>query len=300
MSEKFSKEDIRLIAEELVENLRECEDGTVMATADLAREKGYGSMEMTDLFELDKALSQAARKNKITLDRSAYDGIPVGLPFNIPFVVKNRKAQIKCPFCGSVDTARYIYGFPVYSEKMQTMLNNGKWVLGGCLINTQNVNGQQVTVMPARRCNKCRKDFGTPPVLLTKKDGSAEDYRDIIRSISFHIGGFSPYFTEITITKDENGAHVDASDYSSDTVDFKDCHITQEKWCIIVDTLYSKLYLHEWKKRYVDFSVLDGTQWTLEIKLTKGRIRRYYGSNDYPPYWNELKKLFRPFVKITE
>ena len=55
--------------------------------------------------------------------------------------------------------------------------------------------------------------------------------------------------------------------------------------------------LHEWKKNYVDPYVLDGTQWSLELGLTGNRKRNYFGSNDYPPYWTELKKVFRPFAK---
>ena len=34
--------------------------------------------------------------------------------------------------------------------------------------------------------------------------------------------------------------------------------------------------------------MFDGEQWNLEISLIGRRKRTYYGSNDYPPYWNEL------------
>lgn len=36
----------------------------------------------------------------------------------------------------------------------------------------------------------------------------------------------------------------------------------------------------------------------LDIKLTNRRVRHYFGSNDYPPYWSELKKIFRVFTKL--
>lgn len=74
--------------------------------------------------------------------------------------------------------------------------------------------------------------------------------------------------------------------------------ITQGKWMKIVNKLYCEMYLHEWKKEYVDPCVLDGTQWSLDISLTNKRVRHYHGSNDYPPYWNELKKIFREFAKL--
>ncbi len=57
------------------------------------------------------------------------------------------------------------------------------------------------------------------------------------------------------------------------------------------------MYLHEWKKKYDNKYILDGTQWELKVSLTGGRERNYYGSNDYPPYWKELKALFTPYLK---
>jgi hypothetical protein len=78
----------------------------------------------------------------------------------------------------------------------------------------------------------------------------------------------------------------------------KDRQITVKEWLLLLDKLYSRMYLHEWKKRYVDPDTLDGTQWELKIKLTGGRQRNYYGSNEYPPYWTELKNIFRKYAKI--
>ena len=68
--------------------------------------------------------------------------------------------------------------------------------------------------------------------------------------------------------------------------------------CYAKTVLSLTIYLHEWKKEYVDPNVLDGTQWGLDINLTNKRVRHYYGSNDYPPYWTELKKIFREFAKL--
>ena len=118
MSERYSKSDIREIAEYLVEDLRECEDGTVTTTGRLARASGYDDMETFDLFDLHDALFKAARANHITLDMSEHKDKVEGLPFNLTFVVRNKKAQIKCPRCGSQNTARYIYG---YGEKEEML-----------------------------------------------------------------------------------------------------------------------------------------------------------------------------------
>ena len=88
MSDKYSKNDIKYIAEDLVEELRECEDGTVTTTAMLAKKYGYDGMEMEDLFDLHDALFRTAKANKITLDMSEHDGKVEGLPL---------QSDIHCP-----------------------------------------------------------------------------------------------------------------------------------------------------------------------------------------------------------
>ena len=299
MSEKYSKTDLRHIAENLIEDLRECEDGTDITTWQLVKAAGYDMDEFGewDLFDVHDALFRAAKANHITLDMSAHDGLVEGLPYNLDFIVHNKRAQIKCPYCGSKNTARYIYGYPLYDEKMQRKLNDGKWVLGGCCISSVEIDGRQVDTMPGRKCNDCKKDFASAPILYTPKMNQAEDYRDIVTSIKFSVGGFFGGYTEVTIRKNEKGASVKVQK----TLDYEDLpdprQITREKWNTILNTLYCEIYLHEWKKKYVDLSVLDGTQWSLDINLTNKRVRHYYGSNDYPPYWSELKKIFKKLEK---
>lgn len=96
-------------------------------------------------------LLKAARKAHITLDWSAYKDMVVGLPYNIPFVVKNARAQIKCPRCGSTKTARILYDMPAFSEDLVAKIDAGKIHIGGCCI----------TGFDAKYyCNDCKKKFG--------------------------------------------------------------------------------------------------------------------------------------------
>ena len=83
MSEKYSKADLRHIAEDMIEDLRECEDGTITTTGRLARDYGYDDMETFDSFDLHDALFRAAKANKIILDMSEHEGKVEGLPFSI-------------------------------------------------------------------------------------------------------------------------------------------------------------------------------------------------------------------------
>ena len=58
----YSKEEILQIAEYLVEELRELDDGASTTTAKLAADCGYDDMDMSELFELDEACSKLPRK----------------------------------------------------------------------------------------------------------------------------------------------------------------------------------------------------------------------------------------------
>ena len=46
------------------------------------------------MFELESALYQLALRHGLELDKSAYDGMKVGLPFHIPFVVRHNDTAV--------------------------------------------------------------------------------------------------------------------------------------------------------------------------------------------------------------
>ncbi|MDN4609000.1 hypothetical protein [Sporosarcina highlanderae] len=56
------------------------------------------------------------------------------------------------------------------------------------------------------------------------------------------------------------------------------------------------LRIMEWKKKYSDPRILDGTQWSLEI-VTDGLTIKKSGSNQFPNEWDGFCKLIR---EITE
>lgn len=202
----------------------------------------------------------------------------------------------KCPRCGSKNVAEILYGMPAYDDELQKKLDEGKIVLGGCCICTADINGKQVEVTPSMHCNDCKKDFGKPPILISRKSGEAEDYRDIVTSIYFSVGGFFQGDDVVSISRNRDGAVVTSGRLPEDFKNFEKRQITTSEWKHMIDALYKRLYLQDWKRRYVDPYTLDGTQWELKIRLTGGRRRDYYGSNIFPPYWNELKKIFQKYT----
>ena len=85
----MTKKEIKELAKELVEVLKKMPDGTETSSGRLLFENGYepDKMDLGDLFVFDRELRRAAKANKLILDSSMYDGMDVGLPFNIEFVV---------------------------------------------------------------------------------------------------------------------------------------------------------------------------------------------------------------------
>jgi hypothetical protein len=190
----------------------------------------------------------------------------------------------KCPKCGSDKLARIVYGLPAFNKLLEKQLNHQELYLGGCCI---------PEAEPEYHCFSCGKDVGSLPLLISKH--GTEDYRDIVTSVHFSDGGYLSGWDDVTIKKSAGGI---VSDYSP-TLGIarvpESRVLTDKEWNKLLDRLFCKLYVHEWKKRFDNMLVMDGEQWELEIRLTNRRTRHYSGSNAFPPYWNELLRTFKPY-----
>ena len=62
--------------------------------------------------------------------------------------VSQRPTQ--CPICGSDKIASYLWGMPAYSKKLETEMNQGKVILGGCCVSNDD---------PFWACNDCKTNF---------------------------------------------------------------------------------------------------------------------------------------------
>ena len=179
--------------------------------------------------------------------------------------------------------APILYGMPAYNEEMQRKLDKKELVLGGCCITGAD---------PEYHCFGCYRDVCKPPVLISAR--GREDYRDIVTSVQFFRWPSEGASSSVWIKKMGDGVfYVEA--YSGDG--FVRRGVKEPEWKRLLNTLYGKLYLHEWKKRYEGPQEPGGEEWLLEITLTDGRIRTYRGRGAYPPYWKELQEAFRPFLR---
>lgn len=148
-----------------------------------------------------------------------------------------------------------------------------------------------------RYCNECKKSFGAPALIIQREidEPISEVATGITFSKTVYRASFQP--TQVSIAKAGTGAHV-KTEGAVDCVPFEsEYDISKKKWDALVDTLYCDLYLNDWKHHFDDYTVLDGEEWKLTIKMKDRRKRTYSGSNGYPPYWDELMKLMKPFMK---
>ena len=302
MSTRRSKKENMLhkAAIEMIDALRDCEDGTVTSTGRLARDFGYDDLGFEELMYLQQELFKAAKAARITLDMSEHEGKVEGLAYNLPYVVRNADAQIKCPRCGSSNTARYLYGMPAFSEELDRDLKSGKVVLGGCCINDIEIGGRMVRLDSMRFCNECRRDFAGPPIVVNKKAQEFEDYRDIVTAVQFEQEENIDNAAKIVITRNEDGALVQRTIEADGDENTKKWQIGPDEWQQLIDAMYEQLYLHEWKKRYVDRHYTGFDSWFLSVKLEANRHREIHGHGLYPAYWKELKELFQQYIENAE
>jgi len=177
-----------------------------------------------------------------------------------------------CPRCGSKKTAKILYGMPMMSPDLQEQLDKGEVVLGGCCITTCD---------PKYYCNKCKKDFG----MLT-----AELEAEAI-SFYFKIGGYFGDNYMIMIIKSEDGAAVNyyaGEGYLPEEAIPKE-KLSPEEWREFIHKVFH-CNIANWKKRYVDPHVVDGTQWELKVDFMNGKPIKVYGSNKYPVHWDKFIK----------
>ena len=73
---------------------------------------------------------------------------------------QTQETPIKCPYCGSTNTAEILYGMPAFSKTLEKKLASGKIHLGGCCIETMRTETGEIVLMnPDRYCNSCQKEF---------------------------------------------------------------------------------------------------------------------------------------------
>ena len=67
--------------------------------------------------------------------------------------------NVKCPYCGSIDTDSLRLGYPDESGKLPLGHDAERWTIGGGAPSIEK-DGDLPDDVPARRCNNCGRNFG--------------------------------------------------------------------------------------------------------------------------------------------
>lgn len=174
----------------IIYDIKTCEDGDVVTTRQLIdyNYKGFVKLVEDDYVNIHNDLIKAVKKNKIKLVFFEDDIYKDMKPCDIPYIIHNKQAQTKCPFCGKRNVASLINGYVFVDERMQKKFDSGKLAIGaGCVCSTIAVDGAQCFYESSDRCNECGREFGYPAILVSEDRKTGEFYKNIVTSIEFSL-----------------------------------------------------------------------------------------------------------------
>ena len=184
---------------------------------------------------------------------------------------------VKCVKCGSNNTAEYLYGLPLFNEKLQQDMADNKVILGGCEVSDFD---------PKYHCNECDNDFGFSAKRLC--DGEFTDY--IEETVYYMFSIDYPQFGEskFTLSKENDKFYVRV--YTPKHKYEKE--IPEKEYKKNLTTIFEKAYVLEWNEEYVILPKVDGTKWKVEVKCNNGKTFSSIGKNCFAPYFKKAKSRY--------
>ena len=171
----------------------------------------------------------------------------------------------KCPKCSSLNSIKILYGMP--TDEIFLMSEERRIKLGGCCITGSD---------PEYYCKDCENEWG-------KQDAIKHVYNQI-KGIKASVGGYlgGHYGVEIDFV----GRSLTWSTPLSSIENNYEKTIRQSSINRFIEEIKA-INLLNWKSKYIEPNVCDGTQWSVEI-IRNGRNIKIYGSNKFPDEWDEF------------
>lgn len=147
-------------------------------------------------------------------------------------------------------------------------------------------------------CRDCSAEFGRDAL---NDDGIP--MKDAMSGLRFSYGSVVSGSMSIRFVWDEDGQSCLYEVYQAkDGVIRKQADlIDAQKWNQIKDTLIDKLYVCDWQNTY--YPPTDGSpynpdhEWRLDLLEKDGQEKIFRGYDSFPPYFNDLQKIFRPYIR---
>ncbi len=174
----------------------------------------------------------------------------------------------QCPKCGSKSTLKILYGMPTYEafEKAEA----GEIKLGGCCI---------IEGAPDYYCKDCECEWSRQQAI----DHAYGKIKALRASVGGYFGGY--YNVEIDLIRRK----VTWSHWGSGIEEPVQKTIRSGTAKELLKELKS-IDILNWKAKYIEPGVRDGTQWSLEV-IRDGKKIMKYGDNKFPDEWESFCRL---------
>lgn len=176
----------------------------------------------------------------------------------------------KCPDCGSKNVIGIVYGMPSYELFQEA--EQGKVKLGGCVVGFDD---------PEYACKDCGHEWNKRQII-------DDHYAKIVRLKAVVGGFFGPsYEVDLDFFKMQikwTGGEPGDQEIVTKAINEHQCKTTIEH--------LKMLNLLNWKSNYSDPNIRDGTQWSIDIEVSKTVFHKY-GSNRYPKEWGLFCDLLK-------
>jgi len=150
------------------------------------------------------------------------------------------------------------------------MAEEGKIKLGGCCITDSD---------PEYYCKDCENEWGRQIAI----DSAYNEIKGIKASVGGYFGGY--YQVDI----DFDSRKLKWSHLGAGAEDCYEKKIRQNTLDKCIDELKT-LDLLNWKAKYIESGICDGTQWSLEIIKSCRNIKKY-GDNKFPDDWDDFCRV---------
>lgn len=111
-----------------------------------------------------------------------------------------------------------------------------------------------------------------------------------VEGVSFSSGGFFQGWREVVVLRETDGFEPRLAEGGPhDPVSRRSSLLSSEEIGLLEAAL-SECRVYEWEQDYMNWGVLDGEQWELQINLSGGDAIVCHGSNAYPPRFRAFQE----------
>lgn len=164
----------------------------------------------------------------------------------------------QCPNCKSKNVSKIVYGYP--SQELIMEAESGKVKLGGCCISENN---------PDYCCNECQYEWNKGQAI----DAAYSKIKVLKASVGGYLDGY--FYAEIDLENHKTTWSL----YHHEEEEIKKKSIRKSTAERFINQL-KMVNLLNWKSKYIEPGVLDGTHWSLEI-ITNEKKSRNLGTINF-------------------